>query len=473
MIESSPRTIEDTVKKMNESFRSQECLPLSHRASQLHALKRMLRDNAEALCSAVHKDLGKPREETLMMEIGLVINEINYVLPRMRCWASRHYLLPPWTTWPACSWTKCEPEGVALIISPWNYPILLSLEPMVDAISAGCPVILKPSDISPNTSEKLEELLSEYMDTNQVQVLQGGRAVNQKLLSHHFGRLFFTGGKKVGSILMGLAAKTLTPVTLELGGKSPCYVGASSNLKAVARRIAWGKFINAGQTCVAPDYCLTSRELAEPLAREIGKALERFFGPDPRESESYGRIISDRQFDRLISLLPSSDPLAGSLAFGGSFDKDEHYIAPTVLVDCDSRCKAMQDEIFGPILPIVCVKDAVDAIDFINDRPDPLALYVFDKNPKIQKMFEKRTQSGSLEINVTLAQLSSSRLPFGGIGESGMGHYHGKAGFLEFSHTKSVMEKPLWPETLRFVMPPYDKLKDALVSLVSNTPFKR
>lgn len=473
MNESSSRTIDETVEKMNRSFRDQECLPMAHRASQLCALRRMLRDNAEELCEAVHKDLGKPREETLMMEIGLIINEINYVLPRMRCWSARHYMLPPWTTWPACSWTKCEPEGVALIISPWNYPLLLSLEPMVDAIAAGCPVILKPSDLSPNTSEKLEELLNQYMDSNQVRVLQGGRNVNQHLLTHRFGRLFFTGGKKVGSILMQLAAKTLTPVTLELGGKSPCYVGSSCKIKAVARRIAWGKFINSGQTCVAPDYCLTSEELAEPLAEEIRKACEKFFGPDPKESESYGRIVNARQFDRLVSLLPSSDPLAGTLASGGSFDKDDLYISPTVLVGSDPSCKAMQEEIFGPVLPIVCVKDAVEAIDFINDRPHPLALYVFDPNPKIQKMFEKRTQSGSLELNVTLAQLSSSRLPFGGVGASGMGHYHGKAGFLEFSHTKSVMAKPLWPETLRFVMPPYDKLKDALVSLVSNTPFER
>ncbi|MBR4399385.1 MAG: aldehyde dehydrogenase family protein [Aeriscardovia sp.] len=473
MTESSLRTIDETVKKMEGSFRAQDCLPLSHRASQLCALRRMLRDNAEELCSAVHKDLGKPREETLMMEIGLVINEINYVLPRMRCWAARHYLPSPWTLWPACSWTKCEPEGVALIVSPWNYPILLSLEPMVDAIAAGCPVILKPSDLSPNTSEKLEELLGEYMDENQVQVLQGGRSVNQRLLTHHFGRLFFTGGKKVGSILMQLAAKTLTPVTLELGGKSPCYVGSSCKLRAVARRIAWGKFINAGQTCVAPDYCLTTKELAGPLAEEIGKALEKFFGPDPRESGSYGRIINEKQLDRLISLLPSSDPLAGTLAVGGGFDKDDLYLAPTVLLDSDPGSKVMQEEIFGPILPIVCVEDAVGAIDFINDRPSPLALYVFERNPKILRMFEKKTQSGSLEFNVTLTQLSSSRLPFGGIGASGMGHYHGKAGFLEFSHTKSVMEKPLWPETLRFVMPPYDKLKDALVSVVSKTPFKR
>ncbi|MBQ1286623.1 MAG: aldehyde dehydrogenase family protein, partial [Aeriscardovia sp.] len=218
---------------------------------------------------------------------------------------------------------------------------------------------------------------------------------------------------------------------------------------------------------------LTSEELAEPLAEEIRKACEKFFGPDPKESESYGRIVNARQFDRLVSLLPSSDPLAGTLASGGSFDKDDLYISPTVLVGSDPSCKAMQEEIFGPVLPIVCVKDAVEAIDFINDRPHPLALYVFDPNPKIQKMFEKRTQSGSLELNVTLAQLSSSRLPFGGVGASGMGHYHGKAGFLEFSHTKSVMAKPLWPETLRFVMPPYDKLKDALVSLVSSTPFER
>lgn len=473
MNESSPRTIDETVKKMDRSFRDQECLPMSHRAAQLCALRRMLKDNAEDLCDAVYKDLGKPREETLMMEIGLVINEINYVLPRMRCWAARHYLLPPWTTWPACSWTKCEPEGVALIISPWNYPVLLSLEPMVDAIAAGCPVILKPSDFSPHTSEKMEELLEEYMDSNQVQILQGGRAVNQHLLTHHFGRLFFTGGKKVGSILMQLAAKTLTPVTLELGGKSPCYVGSSCKLKAVARRIAWGKFINSGQTCVAPDYCLTTKELAGPLAEEIGKACEKFFGQDPRESDSYGRIVNSRQFDRLVSLLPASDPLAGTLASGGSFDKERLYISPTVLIGSDPSCKAMQEEIFGPVLPIVCVEDAVEAIDFINDRPSPLALYVFDPNPKIQKMFEKRTQSGSLELNVTLAQLSSSRLPFGGIGASGMGHYHGRAGFLEFSHTKSVMAKPLWPETLRFVMPPYDKIKDTLVSLISNTPLEK
>ena len=454
---------------LKKSMKSGLSRPLKWRRMQLALLKRMLQENAKMLCDAVHDDMGKPAAETLMMEIGLVLDEIKFVTPRLGLWSAPKPVALPWLLQPACAWKRPEPEGVVLVISPWNYPILLALEPMVDAIAAGNVVCLKPSDLSPHTSEVLQTLIEQYMDPRGVQVVQGGRAVNTELLSHHFDHLFFTGGGYVGSILMAEAAKNLTPTSLELGGKSPCYVVRTTDIATAARRIAWGRFTNAGQTCVAPDYVLATPDVADALAHQIASVLIKFFGDDPQQSPSYGRIINDKQFDRLVKLLPGEDDhVSGSVICGGVTDRSDRYIAPTVLFDVDPQAPVMQGEIFGPILPIIIVENESEAINFINKRPKPLAEYVFSQNPRVRNRFEHETSSGALGFNLPLGHLLSSRLPFGGIGASGMGHYHGKDGFNEFSHMKTVISKPLKPDTLRCVMPPYTKLVNNIATVVSH-----
>ncbi|MEE1324630.1 MAG: aldehyde dehydrogenase family protein, partial [Bifidobacteriaceae bacterium] len=446
--------------------------PLKWRRLQLTALSRMLKDNARMLCDAVHQDMGKPVAETLMMEIGIVLDEIKFVLPRLGVWSAPKPVLMPTLLQPAFGWKRPEPEGVVLIISPWNYPILLALQPLVDAISAGNLVCLKPSDLSPHTSRTLQLLIEQYLDSRGIQVVQGGRAVNTELLNHHFDHLFFTGGDHVGSILMAEAAKNLTPTSLELGGKSPCYVDGTTDLDVAAERIAWGRFINAGQTCVAPDYVLATADVAEDLAHKIANTLIRFFGENPQTSDSYGRIINAKQFDRLVSLLPAkgdgSDSEAGSVICGGVYDRNDLYFSPTVLLDVSPQAPVMQEEIFGPILPILTVADESEAIDFVNARPKPLAEYVFSRRPHVRSRFESETSSGALSFNLPLGYLLSPRLPFGGVGASGMGHYHGKAGFDEFTHLKSVIIKPTMPDTLKFMMPPYTQLLNTVAALVSH-----
>ncbi|MBR2673160.1 MAG: aldehyde dehydrogenase family protein [Aeriscardovia sp.] len=446
--------------------------PLKWRRMQLTALSRMLKDNARMLCDAVHQDMGKPAAETLMMEIGLVLDEIKFILPRLSVWSAPKPVLMPALLHPAFAWKRPEPEGVVLVISPWNYPILLALEPLVDAIAAGNLVCLKPSDLSPHTSQTLQLLVEQYLDPRGVQVVQGGRTVNTELLEHHFDHLFFTGGGYVGSILMAEAAKNLTPTSLELGGKSPCYVDGTTNLDVAAERIAWGRFTNAGQTCVAPDYVLATADVAEELAHRIADVLVRFFGENPQTSDSYGRIINAKQFDRLVALLPAESDAgggeSGSVICGGVYDRDDLYFSPTVLLGVSPDAPVMQAEIFGPILPILTVADESEAIDFVNARPKPLAEYVFTRNPRVRSRFESETSSGALGFNLPLGHLLSPRLPFGGVGASGMGHYHGKAGFDEFTHLKTVVIKPAVPDTLRFVMPPYTNLLNTVAALISH-----
>lgn len=470
-LEDDAETIDLIYSAVRDGFDSGITRSLVWRRNQLTALKRLLRENAESLCAAVNTDLGKPTAETQLMEIGLIIDEINFILPRLSFWAARKPVALPAALQPGLAWKVAEPEGVALIISPWNYPILLALEPLADAIAAGNAVVLKPSDLSPATSRELERLVKKYMDPRAVQVVQGGRSANTALLSHPFDRLFFTGGSRVASALMAQAAAHLTPVSFELGGKSPVFVDGSANIAVAARRIAWGRFINAGQTCVAPDYVLATPDVAEPLTRAIEAAIRRFFGDNPEQSASYGRIVNAKQFDRLTRLLPDpKDPATGHAVCGGTTNREKLYIAPTVITDVAPTAPVMNEEIFGPILPIIEVKGAREAIDFINSRPKPLALYVFSSNRTVRRAFETRTSSGALGFNLPLGHLLSTRLPFGGIGNSGMGAYHGKAGFLEFSHIKTVTSKPAAPDTLAVAYPPYSPAKRPLLTVLSHLP---
>ena len=487
-------TGEQVFESLRKTFDSGRTKSMGWRRSQLDALRTMLADNRQALCEAVYADLGKPAAETLLMEIDLVLDEARFVRRRMARWSARHPKPMHWLLQPAFGWTISEPKGVVLIISPWNYPLLLSLEPMVDAIAAGNTVCLKPSELSPATSHLLAELIEQYMDNDAIAVVDGGPKETGELLGLAFNHIFYTGGGRVGRMVMKSAASNLTPVTLELGGKSPCFVDGTMNLDTTARRIAWGKFTNAGQTCVAPDYVLATPNIAEALAKRIAVAITEFYGDDPKTSPDYGRIINDHHVERLCGLLPvgtvppeqPSSPLikaasafgaavdmvgrriaagqngqtdtgtfdpAGQLMCGGTVDRAARYIAPTVLLGTQPDAPVMSEEIFGPILPIVVVQNVDEAIALINARPRSLAAYVFSSSREARRRFERDTSSGALGYGLPLGHLISSRLPFGGVGESGMGAYHGKAGFNTFSHTKTVVSKPLFPDTLRFVYP--------------------
>lgn len=498
-------------------------------------------------------DLGKPAAETILMELNLVAGEAKFVRNRLGLWAARHPKAMHWMLQPAASWTIAEPKGVVLIISPWNYPVLLALEPMADALAAGNAICLKPSELSPNTSRLIAELVPQYLDPAAVRVVEGGPKETGELLKCPFNHIFYTGGGHVGKIVMRAAAEHLTPVTLELGGKSSCFVDRTADINVAARRIAWGKFTNAGQTCVAPDYVLATPDVAEALAERIAVAITEFYGEDPKASPDFGRIINDRHFERLCKLLPvgtvppeePSSPLvqvasavgaamdmvgrrfnavsagragagetaggvvggtnnaaksatgpnaaavdggvavmaavepseihkvpgvfdsAGRIVCGGKVDRAARYIAPTVLYGTSPDAPVMGEEIFGPILPILVVEDAESAIRFINKRSRPLAAYVFSRDHEVRLTFERQTSSGALGYSLPLGHLLSSRLPFGGVGASGIGAYHGKAGFLTFSHVKAVVTKPQFPDTLRLVYPPFNEAKAKLFNIIA------
>ncbi|OZG68180.1 aldehyde dehydrogenase family protein [Bifidobacterium eulemuris] len=453
----------DIFSRLQRTFRSGRTKPLSWRRSQLDAMRRMLAENKPEIIEAVRADLGKPASETLLMEIDLVMDEARFVRRRMGMWSSRHPKPIHWLLQPAFGWTLAEPKGVALVISPWNYPVLLSLEPMVDAIAAGNAVCLKPSELSPTISHLLAELVARYLDPDAFAVVEGGPEETTALLEKPFDHIFYTGGGRVGKIVMEAAAKHLTPVTLELGGKSPCFVDHTVNLNTAARRIAWGKFTNAGQTCVAPDYVLATPDIAQMLADRIALAVTEFYGDDPRQSSDFARIVNERHFDRLTGLLADG----GRLVCGGQTDRADRYIAPTVLFGTSPDAPVMREEIFGPILPILVVRDADAAIDFINERSRPLAAYVFSRDVETRKRFERDTSSGALGYAIPLGHLISSRLPFGGVGGSGIGAYHGKEGFKVFSHVKTVVDKPQFPDTLQVVYPPFTTLRQALIRIVA------
>lgn len=459
----------EVVGRLRETFEAGVTKPLSWRCGQLNALRRMLVENRRAIVDAVAADLGKPASETLLMEIDLVLNEARFVRRRMRLWSARHPKPMHWLLQPAFGWTINEPKGVVLIISPWNYPVLLSLEPMVDAIAAGNAICLKPSELSPHISQLTAELIERYMDTSAIAVVQGGPQETTDLLAERFDHIFYTGGGRVGRIVMKAASEHLTPVTLELGGKSPCYVDGTVNLATAARRIAWGKFTNAGQTCVAPDYVLATPDIAQVLAERIAVAVGEFYGEEPQASRSFARIINERHFDRLSRLLPQEgdgDDPAGQIVCGGRTDRDDRYIAPTVLFGTSPDAPVMGEEIFGPILPILVVDDAAAAVGFINERSRPLAAYVFSRDRRTRAMFERDVNAGALGYSLPLGHLISSRLPFGGTGESGMGAYHGKEGFRIFSHKKTVVSKPMFPDTLWFVYPPFNDFRQFLIKVI-------
>jgi len=344
-----------------------------------------------------------------------------------------------------------------LVIGPWNYPIQLLLGPVVAALAAGNAVVMKPSDLAPATSAVFAKLVPEYLDARAVAVVEGAVPETTALLEQRFDHIFYTGGSRVGRIVAEAAAKHLTPITLELGGKSPVYVDDSVDLEAAARRIAWGKYFNAGQTCVAPDYLLATRDVLDAIVPLIDQAVHEFYGSDPQASGDYARIVSAGRFDTLAGMLGE-----GTVAVGGQSDADDKYIAPTVLTDVADGSRVMNEEIFGPILPVIAVDGPDDAIRRIAAGEKPLALYVFSNRDEVRKAFLRRTSSGAVGFNAVMVHQTVGGLPFGGVGESGMGRYHGEYGFTTLSHEKAVLSKPLKPESLGMIFPPYTRRVDSV-----------
>ena len=426
---------------------------LSWRRSQLLALEAFLINREQDIAAAVHADFGKSTAETFLTETGYLRGEIRFTLKHLKSWMAPHRISVPLIYQPAKGFYCREPYGVVLIIGAWNYPLHLTLAPLVSAIAAGNCAVIKPSEHAPHTSAVIAAGLGSYLDRNAVCVIEGGVEKARGLLIERFDYIFYTGNRTTGREVMSAAAKYLTPVTLELGGKCPCIVDESCNFKVAARRIVWAKFLNAGQTCIAPDYVLVSEKNEEELLRHMRHAITDFYGTDARHSPDYPRIVNESNFSRLEKLLAAFSPLPGEIT-----DAHERYIAPMILQGVTADSVIMQSEIFGPLLPVMTYRDIGEALNGIRKGPEPLALYLFSSDLKVQERVVRQTRSGGVCINDLLFQASIHGLPFGGLGSSGFGAYHGKAGFETFSFQRSILRRSLHPDpNLRY--PPYGGLK--------------
>lgn len=451
--------IQALVENQRSYFRGGATLPVEARLSVLKCLLRMVEQNEATIIAALQADLGKGVTEATMCEIGMVKSALRHMIKNVRRYARDKVVMTPLAQFPALSIKKPAPYGVCLVMSPWNYPFLLSMEPLIEAIAAGNTVVLKPSAYAPKTSILLKQLLGRLIDARWVTVVTGGREENSTLLSQHFDKIFFTGSQAVGKEVMRRAAEHLTPVTLELGGKSPCIVDYRADIEMAARRIVFGKFLNCGQTCVAPDYVLCDSRIKEELVCAIKAEIVRQYGANPLRNADYGRIVNEKHFMRLSTLMQS-----GTVVHGGEMAPDCLQIAPTVLTDVTANDTVMQEEIFGPILPILTYEDLDIVIDDINAGAHPLALYIFTKNRYVARKVMTACQFGGGCVNDTIIHLASNRLPFGGVGESGMGSYHGLAGFYAFSHDKSIVYKSTLID-LPIRYQPYTVLHDRLIRL--------
>lgn len=456
------------VGDLRRTFDSGVTKPLGWRVRQLTAFKRMLIERGDEFERALAADLAKSPTEAQISEIGLIVGEIDYTLRRLRSWLRPRRVPVSVAFAPASAKVVREPLGVVLVIGPWNYPVMLSLVPVVGALAAGNTVLLKPSELAPTSSRLMAELLPQYLDPAAVRVVEGGVEETTELLAERFDHIFFTGNGRVGRIVARAAAEHLTPVTLELGGKSPAFVDDGVDLAVAARRIAWGKFLNAGQTCVAPDYVLATPKTASALIPHLESAIAELYGSEPRKSRDYARIVNEHNVDRLSELLDGTTP-----AIGGGVERAAKYIAPTVLNGVDPDSPIMADEIFGPLLPIVHVSGVSEAIRFITARDKPLALYVFSRNRSVERRFLRETSSGAVGLGIPAAHLLVPGLPFGGVGPSGNGQYHGKYSIDTFSHHKAVLSKPINPDTLRLIYPPHGQLRDLLIRTVIARTWRR
>lgn len=451
--------IEALIKQQRAWFRQHKTKDVSYRKAALRSLRDAIRCHEEEIYEALYEDLHKSRSESYMSEVGMVLSELTYQLRHVDTWAASKKAPTPFAQFYAKSYQIAEPYGVILVMAPWNYPFQLSMEPLIGAIAAGNTVILKPSAYAPATSRVIAKIIKSCFAPEYAAVVEGGRKENNELLEQRFDYIFFTGGVSVGKLVMEKASRYLTPVSLELGGKSPCIVEKDANIKLAAKRIAFGKFLNAGQTCVAPDYVLVNRKVKNELLCYLRAAIDEFFGAQPLDNPDYPSIINEKHFDRLLSLMNTA-----MISTGGKARRETLQIEPTILNGTEIEDSIMQEEIFGPLLPVIAYDELDEVINYINSKEHPLALYLFTNNKKVQQCVMKECSFGGGCINDTIIHLATSAMGFGGVGQSGMGAYHGYASFTTFSHVKSIVHKANWID-LPFRYHPYSKTKDKIIRM--------
>lgn len=448
----------ELIKHQRAYFNSGATLSPKFRIAQLIKLKATLKASEQLLCDAIYKDFKKSAFETYETELALVYHELNLAIKKVKEWSLRQPVATNLANLPGSSFLQPHPYGVCVIIGAWNYPYQLTLSPLVAALAAGNTAIVKPSELAENSAKALQVVLEKCFEKQYVSVVLGGPHETQELLLGPPDKIFFTGSTAVGKIIAKTAAENLVPVTLELGGKSPCIVSENSDLKTAAKRIAWGKFLNAGQTCIAPDYVLVHKSVQEKFVDLLAHFVREHLGADAQQSDAYVQIINDRHMSRLSGFLNN-----GSVAFGGAYNKELRYIEPTVLTDISWNDPIMQEEIFGPILPVLSYTNSSDLITELKQKEKPLALYVFSNSKREQNLFLNHLDYGGATVNDTIVHIANSNLPFGGVGHSGSGAYHGEFGFKEFSHYKPVLKRATWVE-LPLKFPPYNNFKRKVMS---------
>ncbi len=451
------QAIHTLVERQRAYFRTGATLDVDRRLAALSSLKACVQRHEDEIALSLGRDLGKSGFEGYMCETGLVLEELSYMQRHVRAFAKEQAVRTPLAQFRSRSYRKPSPAGAALIMSPWNYPFLLTMGPLVDALAAGCTAVVKPSAYSPHTSALMARMIGECFPAEYVAAVTGGRAENTSLLGETFDTIFFTGSQAVGREVMRRAAEHLTPVTLELGGKSPCIVEKTANLKLSARRIVFGKYLNCGQTCVAPDYILCHQAVKDDLLVYMKKEIVRQFGEEPLDNPNYGKIVNEKHFNRLLGLMES-----GETVHGGSVRRETLQIEPTVLDGVGPEDPVMGEEIFGPLLPVLTFRELEEVIAFVNARPHPLALYLFTGSKSSVREVTTRCGFGGGCVNDTIIHLATSHMGFGGFRESGIGAYHGKAGFDAFSHYKSIVDKKTWLD-LPMRYQPYNKLNEKLI----------
>ena len=449
--------IQNILEKQHKFFQTGQTLPVNYRIEQLKKLKDSIIRHEPDLNLALKADLGKSETESYMCEVGLTLSELSWMLKHIKKLTKEKWVPTPLAQFAAKSFRSPSPYGTVLIMSPWNYPVLLTLEPLIDALAAGNTAVVKPSAYAPATSRVMQEIIEECFSEEYVAVVTGGRAENQALLNQCFDKIFFTGGKTVGREVLRHAAEYLTPVTLELGGKSPCIVDSTAKIPLAARRIVFGKYLNCGQTCVAPDYICCHSSVKDAFLAEVKKQISLQFGEQPLSSSNYGKIINEKHFHRISGLIDHD-----KVIFGGHNDRNTLRIEPTVMDHVTYEDKVMQEEIFGPVMPVLTYNSLDELIGKINSMPHPLALYFFTRDKVAARKVTSQCQFGGGCINDTIIHLATSEMPFGGFGESGMGSYHGREGFRTFSHYKSIVDKKTWLD-LPMRYQPYKRINDKLI----------
>jgi aldehyde dehydrogenase (NAD+) len=447
-VEATSSDVASVVARVRRTFATGRTRSVEWRKQQLQALEKLVTENEAAIADALQKDLGRQPFEAWLADIASTASEAHDAAKNVGKWTKRQHRRLEFSQFPGRGWIEYEPFGTVLIIGAWNFPFALTLGPAVGAIAAGNAVVLKPSEVSPASSALMAELVPQYLDRDAIVVIEGDGEVSQELIAQGFDRLCFTGGTEIGRKVYQAAAAHLTPVTLELGGKSPVIVAADADIDVAAKRIAWTKLVNSGQICIAPDYVVADAKIRDELVDKIKAAVTTFEANDPDGKP----IVNQRHFDRLTASLAATK---GTVAIGGGSDATSMKIQPTVVVDPDPGEPLMTDEIFGPILPIVTVQSLDEAIEFVNSRPKPLAAYLFTKTKSVRERVIKEVPAGGMLVNHLLFQFTTAKLPFGGVGPSGMGAYHGRFGFEEFSHKKSVLTKPTRPDLSALIYPPY------------------